>query len=97
MPTNRIRVIFDATGIKCKVWDKDGTKYDVSDIFKKVSGMVTSGGVWTDLLLEHGQNSLQTKLSFISNKKDLKFDVEDSVIEQILGMGASSDDSPGDD
>lgn len=97
MPTNRIRVVYDETGIKCKVWDKDGNKFNVTDIFQKIGGAVTSGGVWSNLSLSHGSNSLQTELQFKSIKKDLKFDVEESVIDQILQMGASEDGSPDED
>lgn len=97
MPTNRIRVVYDGSRIKCKVWDKDGHKYDVSDLFKEIHGKVTSGGVWTVLTLQHGLNSLETSLTFIARRKDLKFDTEESVISQILGMGANSDSSPDDE
>ena len=97
MPTNRIRVVFNERGIKCKVWDKDGQKYDVSDIFEKVGGQVIEGGISTDLTLRHGTNSLETCLRFKALKKDLKFDVEEGVISQILEMGASSDSTPDDE
>jgi len=97
MPVNRIRIVFDKGEVTCKVWDKYGNKYNVSDIFKEIRGQVALGGIWSTLSLRHGMNSLETCLSFVALRKDLKFDVEESVVNQVLEMGADPDSSPDDE
>ena len=97
MPSNRLRVLYDDNGIKVKVWDADGSKFDVSDIFQQIGGHVAVGGVWTELRLRHGTDSLETAVKFQAARKNLVFDVDAAVIRQILEMGAQPDGTPDDE
>lgn len=96
MPTNRIRIISDDTGVKCKIWDNSGVKYDVSSIFKKSRDEVTMGllSSTTEIDFKHGTNSLRANLKFQAGKKDLRYDVDESVINQIIQLGAVEDEEP---
>lgn len=94
MPTNRIRIVSDATGVTCKIWDKDGKKYNVSDIFMRIRDQVSMGVLSTESEVDfkHGTNALKANLKFRAEKKDIKFDVDESVINQILELGATEEE-----
>lgn len=87
MPTNQIVVNLTPSGdLSCEVWDKDGQVHDVSSIFIQVRGATSGGSVWTELMLKAPENSLQTTLKFLATAKELRFDVSEKVIDQILEM-----------
>jgi hypothetical protein len=93
VPTNRIRIVSDETGVTCKIWDKDGTKYNVSDIFMRIRDQVTMGILSTESEVDfkHGTNALKANLKFRATKKDIKYDVDESVIAQILALGGTEE------
>lgn len=95
MPTNRISIEYKGGGgepLGATLWDKDGEQHDMIAIFKKSSGAMELGrsptGVVTQelQLLPGTNNSLETSIKFVPLKKDVAFDVELAVSEQILGM-----------
>ncbi len=85
MPTNRILVEFEEGAATCRVWGADGIEHDVSGIFEQVRDLTTKLRSSTSLALTANALSTDLKIAAVT-KKELTFDVEAAVIEQILQM-----------
>jgi len=85
MPTNRIQIEFEDGAATCRVWDSGGVEHDVTGIFQEVRDLTGKARSSTSLALT--ANALTTDLKFGAiTKKELTFDVEAAVIDQILQM-----------
>ena len=84
MPTNRIVVEFQNGAAECKVWDAAGVEHDCSAIFAEIRDRTDQARESATLALR--ANGLSTSVGFQSTKKELTFDVDSAVIEQIKQM-----------
>ncbi|MFQ5826624.1 MAG: hypothetical protein ACE5IA_04620 [Dehalococcoidia bacterium] len=84
MPTNRIIVEREAGEAKLTVWDSAGNMHDCSDIFGEVRDLTAKGRASSSL--SPRADTLRTSVRFDAVKKELTYDVQPDVIEQILQM-----------
>lgn len=84
MPTNRIVVERENGVVKLTVWDSAGASTDCSSIFEEAHDLTALGRASCALALK--ANSLQTNVKFSATKKELVYDVEPGVVEQVLQM-----------
>ncbi len=84
MPTNRIQVEYENGAATCKVWDGAGVEHDCTPIFQQLRDMTASSRETASLALR--ADSLETSVAFQATKKELVFDVDAAVVDQIVQM-----------
>lgn len=83
MPTNQIEIAWsEASGFEAKVYDNAGVQHDISSIFQEIKGATGVGSLSSRLVL--GNATLGTTLDFTPTSKELKYAVDQKVVDQIL-------------
>lgn len=83
MPTNQIEITWsEASGFEAKVYDNGGVQHDISSIFQEIKGATGEGSLSSRLIL--GNATLGTTLDFTPTSKELKYNVDQKVIDQVL-------------
>lgn len=83
MPTNQIEIAWsEASGFEAKVYDNGGVAHDISSIFQQIKGPTGEGSLSSRLVL--GNGTLGTTLNFTPTSKELKYNVDQKVVDQIL-------------
>jgi len=81
--TNQIEIAWsEASGFEAKVYENNGVKHDISSIFQEIKGATGEGSLSSRLIL--GNSTLGTTLNFVPTSKELKYNVNQKVIDQIL-------------
>jgi len=81
--TNQIEIAWsEASGFEAKVYDNNGVQHDISSIFQEIKGATGKGNLSSRLVL--GNTTLGTTLDFKPISKELKYNVDQKVIDQIL-------------
>ena len=80
MPTNQIQI--EWSGFEAKVYDNNGVEHDFTSIFQQIKGATGVGIVTSKIVLSNA--TLGTTLDFTPSRKELKFSVNQKVVDQIL-------------
>ena len=81
---NKLTIEKTEEGLEVKVHDGEGVEHDIIAAFRSIAGSTSPGAVSNTITLQDADTTIE--INFQATAKDLVFDLDPSVVKQLVAL-----------